>query len=91
MPADNYDDDEESQSLWVRDRFLIVSFLRGYALAQVAIPLGQGQVFNTRQRGRCCMSARSQSLWVRDRFLIRGRTRQRIVPRRNPFGSGTGF
>ena len=37
--------------------------------AFVAIPLGQGQVFNsptTSSRGQCS----SQSLWVRDRFLM---------------------
>ena len=35
-----------SQSLWVRDRFLIeedIYFVEGL---RVAIPLGQGQVFN---------------------------------------------
>ena len=36
----------ESQSLWVRDRFLIRPRTRSAARRVVAIPLGQGQVFN---------------------------------------------
>ena len=36
----------KSQSLWVRDRFLIVTPNHQTRLRQVAIPLGQGQVFN---------------------------------------------
>ena len=35
-----------SQSLWVRDRFLIKMLDNADALNEVAIPLGQGQVFN---------------------------------------------
>ena len=37
----------QSQSLWVRDRFLIVSLKDASIAAIVAIPLGQGQVFNS--------------------------------------------
>ena len=37
--------------------------------SQVAIPLGQGQVFN-KERIHLRSITRSQSLWVRDRFLI---------------------
>ena len=36
-----------SQSLWVRDRFLINLQSICHRLTYVAIPLGQGQVFNT--------------------------------------------
>ena len=43
---------EMSQSLWVRDRFLIRNLLRRGMGRPVAIPLGQGQVFNG-----CSMSA----------------------------------
>ena len=35
-----------SQSLWVRDRFLIIQQREVDGIAWVAIPLGQGQVFN---------------------------------------------
>ena len=58
-----------SQSLWVRDRFLIDDE-NGYSYGYiVAIPLGQGQIFNS--AGLLIMLIfRSQSLWVRDRFLI---------------------
>ena len=57
-----------SQSLWVRDRFLIDATANAAGPADVAIPLGQGQVFNltgfpVAMTGLC----------------------------RNPFGSGTGF
>ena len=38
---------DESQSLWVRDRFLIEHHEFTYFSVSVAIPLGQGQVFNT--------------------------------------------
>ena len=58
-----------SQSLWVRDRFLIVHRNPSLPHKNVAIPLGQGQVFNGRRCGRRRWSG-SQSLWVRDRFLI---------------------
>ena len=36
----------ESQSLWVRDRFLIQTKTAKCLIYAVAIPLGQGQVFN---------------------------------------------
>ena len=39
-------------------------------LTAVAIPLGQGQVFNKDLCGKMVTTAPSQSLWVRDRFLI---------------------
>ena len=39
-------------------------------LIYVAIPLGQGQVFNTRVVGQPDSAQASKSLWVRDRFLI---------------------
>ena len=38
---------EESQSLWVRDRFLISGHHGSSCTRNVAIPLGQGQVFNS--------------------------------------------
>ena len=38
--------DTVSQSLWVRDRFLIDADLLASRAYDVAIPLGQGQVFN---------------------------------------------
>ncbi len=38
----------QSQSLWVRDRFLIGSKRPSCCRPYVAIPLGQGQVFNHR-------------------------------------------
>ena len=37
----------QSQSLWVRDRFLILADCVAGSGQAVAIPLGQGQVFNT--------------------------------------------
>ena len=43
--------------------------MRTYA---VAIPLGQGQVFNYRKEYEQAIRKRSQSLWVRDRFLMAG-------------------
>ena len=36
----------ESQSLWVRDRFLMLADVKTMHEEMVAIPLGQGQVFN---------------------------------------------
>ena len=57
-----------SQSLWVRDRFLMHLGLRVRMAATVAIPLGQGQVFN-----------------------VTNHDPTQNPPRRNPFGSGTGF
>ena len=57
-----------SQSLWVRDRFLIESDWAGILADMVAIPLGQGQVFNKSQL--ICHKGYGS---------------------RNPFGSGTGF
>ena len=59
-----------SQSLWVRDRFLIVNYSAGINGAFVAIPLGQGQVFNAEGWRRLEEYFGSQSLWVRDRFLM---------------------
>ena len=59
-----------SQSLWVRDRFLIASINAGDVNPVVAIPLGQGQVFNYQQNWKFFGTHESQSLWVRDRFLI---------------------
>ena len=58
-----------SQSLWVRDRFLMNEDLIAPPDDFVAIPLGQGQVFNDAEVARESLEA-SQSLWVRDRFLI---------------------
>ena len=37
---------------------------------RVAIPLGQGQVFNKELMTFLATETESQSLWVRDRFLI---------------------
>ena len=59
----------ESQSLWVRDRFLIFCFNQEKPHEKVAIPLGQGQVFNTLHVKKA-PGFGSQSLWVRGRFLI---------------------
>ena len=59
-----------SQSLWVRDRFLMINSLQAYWPQGVAIPLGQGQVFNIAMIGGAPYLMGSQSLWVRDRFLI---------------------
>ena len=42
------DQEDLSQSLWVRDRFLIPNGDRGDWVWHVAIPLGQGQVFNVK-------------------------------------------
>ena len=57
----------------------------------VAIPLGQGQVFNNLFAIGLLGFAVSQSLWVRDRFLIETISRINEMQSRNPFGSGTGF
>ena len=39
-------------------------------MAGVAIPLGQGQVFNRKGFKVLYSFTQSQSLWVRDRFLM---------------------
>ena len=57
-------------SLWVRDRFLMPDRARQLGEEYVAIPLGQGQVFNNMHRVIPQDFDRSQSLWVRDRFLM---------------------
>ena len=59
-----------SQSLWVRDRFLIKRLYKLRCFYWVAIPLGQGQVFNYMKLSEAKLKKESQSLWVRDRFLI---------------------
>ena len=58
-----------SQSLWVRGRFLIFVRPTMNLSRFVAIPLGQGQVFNEVFQVDDIRYA-SQSLWVRGRFLI---------------------
>ena len=58
----------QSQSLWVRDRFLMNTSARN-GTCSVAIPLGQGQVFNA-SVSVIAAESMSQSLWVRDRFLM---------------------
>ena len=80
-----------SQSLWVRDRFLIYANYLGLAISHVAIPLGQGQVFNAHH-------AIAPLRWIVAIPLGQGqvfnlRLRRGAVPdhSRNPFGSGTGF
>ena len=61
---------ESSQSLWVRDRFLIAKTKTAARAKHVAIPLGQGQVFNLGKILALLGKDWSQSLWVRDRFLM---------------------
>ena len=68
-----------SQSLWVRDRFLIRGWCDNLPAAQVAIPLGQGQVFNESWSIINTALWKSQSLWVRDRFLIAYTVASRII------------
>ena len=80
-----------SQSLWVRDRFLMQSPRCGGLPTIVAIPLGQGQVFNPNPGSDEAIEQGSQSLWVRDRFLIHCERNCYREESRNPFGSGTGF
>ena len=63
-------DDYKSQSLWVRDRFLIE-----YGVRQDAFDASQSlwvrDRFLIKQPAGNALVRRSQSLWVRDRFLIR--------------------
>ena len=48
----------------------MINSLQAYWPQGVAIPLGQGQVFNIAMIGGAPYLMGSQSLWVRDRFLI---------------------
>ena len=77
--------------LWVRDRFLMPNLARQLGEEYVAIPLGQGQVFNVCVSDVAAWTDKSQSLWVRDRFLIDRLATRCEMMGRNPFGSGTGF
>ena len=63
----------KSQSLWVRDRFLMIPARFNWCSLPVAIPLGQGQVFNTDKIQHYLGSGWSQSLWVRDKFSMTDR------------------
>ena len=48
----------------------MINSLQAYWPQGVAIPLGQGQVFNIAMIGGAPYLMGSQSLWVRDRFLM---------------------
>ena len=63
----------------------MINSLQAYWPQGVAIPLGQGQVFNIAMIGGAPYLMGSQSLWVRDRFLIgspahSGRARGVAIP-----------
>ena len=81
----------KSQSLWVRDRFLIGSPAHSGRARGVAIPLGQGQVFNNRLKSGQHHTVVAIPLGQGQVFNARSSSTHGVYQGRNPFGSGTGF
>ena len=79
-----------SQSLWVRDRFLI-EMHDAFSVWQESQSLWVRDRFLINKKAVILDGIESQSLWVRDRFLIFPKDNFDDINGRNPFGSGTGF
>ena len=79
-----------SQSLWVRDRFLMVQG-RERKREKRSQSLWVRDRFLMQLLDFYDEANKSQSLWVRDRFLIPYLNPHQPAVCRNPFGAGTGF
>ena len=80
-----------SQSLWVRGRFLIDPIKDTQQSMAVAIPLGQGQVFNECGLARTRERVVAIPLDQGQVFNQPTASSRSSSSGRNPFGSGTGF